>query len=41
MSLAPLADDLAPRIEAGHDDLIGEALGREQDDVRADNLAIR
>jgi hypothetical protein len=40
-SLAPLADDLARRIEASRDDLIGEALGREQDDLGADDLSIR
>jgi hypothetical protein len=39
--VAPLADNLARRIEAGGDDIVAEPLGGEQDDLRADNISIR
>ena len=40
-ALAPLADDLPRRIQPGGDDIVAETLGSEQDDLRADNVAIR
>jgi hypothetical protein len=40
-AVAPLADDLARRIEPGRDDIVAEPLGGEQDDFRADNVSIR
>jgi hypothetical protein len=39
--VAPLADNLARRIEAAGDDIVAEPLGGEQDDLRADNISIR
>ena len=40
-AMAPLADDLARRIETGGDDVVAEPFGGEQDDLRADNVSIR
>jgi len=40
-ALAPLADDLARRIEPRGDDIVAQALGREQDDLGADDVTIR
>ena len=39
--LAPLADDLARGIQARCDDVIGETLGGERDDLRPDDRPIR
>jgi hypothetical protein len=39
-ALAPLADDLARRIQTSGDDVIGQSLGGEQDDLGADDIAI-
>jgi hypothetical protein len=40
-SLAPFADDLAGRVQSGGEDLVREALGREEDDLGANYVAIR
>jgi hypothetical protein len=40
-SLTPLADDLARRIESRGDHIIGETLGREEDDLGANDITIR
>jgi hypothetical protein len=40
-TVAPFADDLARRIESCRDEIIAESLGRQQDDFRADDVAIR
>jgi hypothetical protein len=40
-SLAPLADDLTRRIEAGSDEVIGKAISRHENDSGADNVTIR
>lgn len=40
-AFAPLTDDLAWGVESQGDDLIGKALGGEEDDFGADYLAIR
>jgi hypothetical protein len=40
-TVAPFADDLARRIESCRDAIIAESLGRQQDDFRADDVAIR
>jgi hypothetical protein len=39
--LAPLADDLAGSIQAPGNDVIREALGGEQHDLRSNDIAIR
>jgi len=39
--LAPFADDLARRIQAGGNDVVGQPLGGEQDELGADDVAIR
>jgi hypothetical protein len=39
--VAPFADDLARGIESCRDEIIAESLGRQQDDFRADDVAIR
>jgi hypothetical protein len=39
--LAPLADNLAGRIQARGNDVIREALRREQNDLRPNDIAIR
>jgi hypothetical protein len=39
--LAPLADDLTWRIEAGSDEVIGKAISRHENDSGADNVTIR
>jgi len=39
--VAPFADDLARGIEARGDEIIAEALGRQQDDLRPDDVSIR
>jgi hypothetical protein len=39
--LAPFADDLAGGIQAGRDDVIAEALGGQENDLGADDIAIR
>ena len=39
--LAPLADDLARRIEFGRDEVIRQTLIGKKDDFGADNIAIR
>ena len=39
--VAPLADDLARRIESGSDEIVAEPLGGQQHDLRADNVSIR
>jgi hypothetical protein len=40
-TLAPFGDDLARRIEACGDDVVGQPLGRIQDNLGADNVTIR
>ena len=40
-SLAPLADDLARRIESGGDEVVGQALIGKEDDLGADHITIR
>jgi len=40
-AVAPLADNLPRRIQALRDDIVGEALGGQQDQLRADDVAIR
>ena len=40
-SLAPLADDLARRIEFGRDEVIRQTLIGKQDDLGADHITIR
>ena len=40
-SLAPLADDLARRIEACSDHVIGKAISSHENDSGADNVTIR
>ena len=40
-SLAPLADDLAWSIESGGDDIVGETLGSEEDNLGTNNITIR
>jgi hypothetical protein len=40
-ALAPLADDLARRVQAGPDLVIAEAAGGQQDDLGADDVTIR
>jgi hypothetical protein len=40
-SLAPLAHDLARCIQAGGDDVIGQSLIREKDDLGANHITIR
>src|ERR1700674_1223168 len=40
-SLAPLAHDLARCIQAGGDDVIGQSLIREKDDLSANHITIR
>jgi hypothetical protein len=39
-TVAPLADDLARRIEPGRDDIIPEAFGRQQHDLGANDVTI-
>jgi hypothetical protein len=39
--VAPFADDLARRIKSRGDEIIAESLGRQQDDLRTDNVSIR
>jgi hypothetical protein len=40
-AVAPFADDLARRIEAGGDEIVAEALGCQEDDLCADDVSIR
>ena len=40
-AVAPLADDLARRIESGGDEIVAEPVGGEQDDLGADDVSIR
>ncbi len=40
-SLAPLADNLARRIQASSDNVVAETLRREQYDLRSDHITIR
>jgi hypothetical protein len=40
-SLPPFAHDLTGRVETGGDEVIGESLGRHENDPGADDLAIR
>jgi hypothetical protein len=40
-AVAPLADNLSRRIQAGRDDIVGEPSGCQQDELRADDVAIR
>jgi hypothetical protein len=40
-AVAPLADDLARRIEPGRDDIIPEAFGCQQHDLGANDVTIR
>jgi hypothetical protein len=40
-TVAPFADDLARRIKSRGDEIIAEPLGRQQDDLRTDNVSIR
>ena len=40
-TVAPLADDLPRRIQPRGDDIVAQALGREQDDLGADDVPIR
>jgi len=40
-TVAPFADDLARRIESRGNQIVAESLGRQQDDFRADDVAIR
>ncbi len=40
-ALAPLADDLARGIEARGDEIVGETLGGQEDDLGPDDLTIR
>ena len=40
-TVAPFADDLARRIKSCGDEIIAESLGRQQDDLRTDNVSIR
>jgi hypothetical protein len=40
-SLAPLADDRLRRVETGGDEVVGEAIGSQEDDPGANNVAIR
>jgi hypothetical protein len=40
-ALAPLADDLARRIESRGDEIVAQAVGGEQHDLGADDVAIR
>jgi hypothetical protein len=39
--LTPLADNLARRIEAGSDEIVGKPIGCHEDDPGADNVTIR
>jgi hypothetical protein len=39
--VAPFAHDLPWRIESGGDEIVAESLGRQQDDLRADDISIR
>ena len=40
-SLAPLADNLARRVQARSDDIVGKPFGRKQHDLGADHVTIR
>jgi len=40
-SLAPLADNLARRIQASSDNVVGETFRGEQYDLRSDHITIR
>jgi hypothetical protein len=40
-TVAPFANDLARRIESCGDAIVAEPLGRQQDDLRADDVSIR
>jgi hypothetical protein len=40
-SFAPFANDLARRVEASGDEVIGETIGRHEDDPGTDDIAIR
>ena len=40
-SLAPLADDLARRVQPGSDDIVGEAFIGEENDFGTDHITIR
>jgi hypothetical protein len=40
-ALAPLADDLARRVQAGPDLVVAEPGGREEDDLGAKDVSIR
>ncbi len=39
--VAPFANDLPWRIESRGDAIVAESLGRQQDDLRTDNVSIR
>jgi hypothetical protein len=39
--LPPLANDLAGRVEAGGDDVVGKSIGRHENDSGADDVTIR
>jgi hypothetical protein len=39
--VAPFANDLPWRIESRGDEIVAESLGRQQDDLRTDNVSIR
>jgi hypothetical protein len=40
-TVAPFTHNLAWRIESRGDEIVGESLGRQQDDLRADYVSIR
>ena len=40
-TVAPFADDLARRIESRGNEIVAESLGRQQDDLRANDVTIR
>jgi hypothetical protein len=40
-TVTPFANDLAWRIESRGDEIVAEPLGRQQDDLRADDVSIR
>ena len=40
-TVAPFANDLARRIESRGDEIVAEPLGRQQHDLRADDVSIR